>query len=1010
MASYSINVKQDLAGSMERHILKTPLVRNNQYAHVFNVEVTNNGVPYPVGSVEANFVQSNGMTVPLDSTYCSSSGNVATVRLPQACYTVPGRAILVINCESDGGITCIAWFDCTVLNGSTENALDPGTIIPSVEALIDRIDDAVESIPADYSQLLASISSNFSTGTSYAAGAYVWYPGLTDNPGALYRFTSAHSGTWTGTDAVVVSIGNELNDTVRYTQQVHTDAEKAIARTNMGAAAAADLTALSNSVGTVPSGTTVENQIFSQGTQISTNASNIDALQRQVGTVPTGETVEGQITDLKSAIEEETGYDPIDNWASGYYETGSSKTSVDVNTIKSNPVYACAYLACSEGDVFYYTGYGSTSARPWAFLDSQGTILSRATAGSYTKQKVVVPADATTIVFNTSIEVTYQVIKGELIVNRVSTLETNVQTNTEDISNLGSQLDALFTSKSATGTGEIIDEFLRISSVSVGSAESVKVATAQMFEAKYPGVASQSGVSVTKNNDGTYTINGTASSGTWFFLNQETRTGTSNRVAVNGRYSFGYDIVSGSYDKGTYEGSTPGIIALIDLDDSPTQLASLSLGVSDSGIFDFANKAVAMAFRLTTGVIYKNLRIAIRMNKGEKLFPYTKYVTPVTLTSYGSIVSTVQNYTPYIWLTSTPSTETLTVSGKVFNSEDEGGSSSMNLYGVLEKYNDRVDVLAQMFTNPLFLVYTDIHGNADNLERINKWYSSNKPGYVSDVYCLGDMVDDQYTDAATDLPKFDKVPIWGKTLKVIGNHDVSVVAGTGPTVSATDAYNTYIAPYVSNWGVTQPSDASTYGKSYYYKDYANKIRVIVLDTYFYTEAQHDWFVATLENARTNNLAVIVAEHEDICTASEKHPFNSDYPFAKKHDGYTGLQYRTYGDGGDYQTKRNAVNSFIGDGGEFICWLVGHQHADMSGTYDGGTNGKQASVLLSNASKSMLSSMRFSNYSQDCFTYLGVDTTNKYLYLLRIGEAVDKWFHQNLFMVYDYVNHEVVEYH
>ena len=303
MASYSINVKQDLAGTMQRHILKTPLVRNNQYAHVFNVEVTNNGVPYPVGSVEANFVQSNGMTVPLDSTYCSSSGNVATVRLPQACYTVPGRAILVINCEADGGITCIAWFDCTVLNGSTENALDPGTIIPSVETLIDRIDEAVESIPADYSQLLASISDNFSAETPCAAGAYVWGPSNATHPGALYRFTSAHSGSWVETDATIVVIGNELNDTVRYTPQVHTDAEKAVARTNMGAAAAADLTALSNSVGTVPSGTTVENQIFAQGTQISTNASNIDALQRQVGTVPTGETVEGQIGDLKSAID-----------------------------------------------------------------------------------------------------------------------------------------------------------------------------------------------------------------------------------------------------------------------------------------------------------------------------------------------------------------------------------------------------------------------------------------------------------------------------------------------------------------------------------------------------------------------------------------------------------------------------------------------------------------------------------------------------------------------------------
>lgn len=910
-------LNQDLQEAVHVRYLDGNVFSMDNNGNKIGVNVFSGGEPVTLsGSISANVIRSDGATVVVSG---ESSENSAWVVLPQAAYAVPGVISVVIKNTVSSDVTTLGAVVANVYQSTTDTTVDPGQIIPSVQALITSIETAVASIPADYSSLWTSLAPAFDSTKSYVAGQYVTYNG------GVYRFTTAHSGSWVAADATAVNIGGELYG-------------------------------------------------------------------------------------VKRALAFETGNEIVDDWDNGkYYKTNSTTTNIDLSTKTSTAGYACTYRACSPGDIFYYTGYGTSSARSWAFLKSNGDIISRASAGWFSKEKLTAPANAAYVIFNIYTSSPYLVIKGEPLVNRVGTAETNIQTNATNITNLGNTLDTLFTSKSATGTGEIIDEFLKVDTVSVGSAESVKVATAQMFEAKYPGVASQYGVSVTKNSDGTYTINGTATSNAWFFLNQETRTGTSNRVVVNGRYSFGYDIVSGSFDKGTYEGSTPGIIALIDLDDSPTQLASLTIGSIYSDTYDLTNKAVAMAFRLTTGVIYKNLRIAIRMNKGEKLFPYAKYVTPTTLTSYGSIVSTVQNYTPYIWLTSTPNTETLTVSGKVFNSEDDE-SSGMNLYGVLEKYNDRVDILAQMFTNPLFLVYTDIHGNADNLARINKWYSANKPAYISDIYCLGDMVDDQYSDASADLAKFDEVSIWGKTLKVIGNHDVSVVAGTGPSVSATDAYSTYIAPYVSSWGVTQPSDASTYGKSYYYKDYANKVRVIVLDTYFYTEAQHTWFVETLESARTNNLAVIVAEHEDICNASEKQPFNAEYPFAKKHDGYTGLQCRTYGDGGDYQTKRNAVNSFIGDGGEFICWMCGHQHADMSGTYDGGSNGKQASILLSNASNSMISSMRFNNYSQDCFTYVGIDTTIKYLYLLRIGEAVDKWFHQNLFMVYDYANHQVVEYH
>lgn len=323
---------------------------------------------------------------------------------------------------------------------------------------------------------------------------------------------------------------------------------------------------------------------------------------------------------------------------------------------------------------------------------------------------------------------------------------------------------------------------------------------------------------------------------------------------------------------------------------------------------------------------------------------------------------------------------------------------------ILTKYSDRMDILAQLTGAKCFLIYTDIHGSSTNLDRMSEWYSQNQPDNIEDIICLGDMVNDQFSDSIAFLDN----PFGNATLKVIGNHDV-LVGSTVPGVTSKQAYDKYIAPNVSSWGVTQPTDASTDGKNYYYKDY-DDVRLIVLDTYFYTTAQNTWFSNILDDALTNNKTVIVAEHEDICTSGEKQPFNSDYPFARKHNGYDGLQYRTVGDGGDYTTKRNLVDSFIENGGKFACWLCGHQHTDMSGYYNG-TNGKQASFLFNCAAISgALGNVRIDNYSQDCFTYFAIDTTNSYIYVCRIGQAVDKWGHKNEYLVYDYANGTVVEYH
>jgi len=84
------------------------------------------------------------------------------------------------------------------------------------------------------------------------------------------------------------------------------------------------------------------------------------------------------------------------------------------------------------------------------------------------------------------------------------------------------------------------------------------------------------------------------------------------------------------------------------------------------------------------------------------------------------------------------------------------------------------------------------------------------------------------------------------------------------------------------------------------------------------------------------------------------------------------------------------------------------HTDMSGYYQG-EHGKQLSLVFANASQALQSSIRVNNYSQDCFSYVAVDTTLGYIFVLRIGTATDKWYHSNLMLCYDYVNHAVIEY-
>lgn len=154
------------------------------------------------GTCAGKVLLANGGTVAVTGTI---SGNQAYIDLPSAAYVVEGPIEVFVCVTASGTTTTLLAAMGNVRRTQTGTVVDPGTIIPSVSALIESIEDAVDSIPADYSGLLATIAPTFSNTTAYSAGTYAWYSGT------LYRFTADHAaGSWTGSDAVAVVIGTEL--------------------------------------------------------------------------------------------------------------------------------------------------------------------------------------------------------------------------------------------------------------------------------------------------------------------------------------------------------------------------------------------------------------------------------------------------------------------------------------------------------------------------------------------------------------------------------------------------------------------------------------------------------------------------------------------------------------------------------------------------------------------------------------------------------------------------------
>lgn len=307
------------------------------------------------------------------------------------------------------------------------------------------------------------------------------------------------------------------------------------------------------------------------------------------------------------------------------------------------------------------------------------------------------------------------------------------------------------------------------------------------------------------------------------------------------------------------------------------------------------------------------------------------------------------------------------------------------------------------------LHFSDIHGDSGRIRAIAGMLKAPTFGdYVDDAICTGDLV---YQNSTNANP-FDSVANTAGIMLVMGNHDVKTSSGTlykytsGFTIQ--NAYTKYFSSVISGWSVTTPDiDYPTY----YYKDYASTgIRLIVLDgnmdgTNVATEyaAQLQWLADVLADAKTNSMHVVCSQHFPVQGTPDLIACN-----------FTDLRSIAYTEMGDTSYNQSTIEAFqqkvqdfIDDGGDFVCWLVGHNHADFVYTVEEYPD--QLCIIVGISSTRVTSSLadRQHGKAKNLFNTVTFSPTEHHVRLVRFGADKTKFMVSKKAVCIDYQTKQII---
>lgn len=312
-----------------------------------------------------------------------------------------------------------------------------------------------------------------------------------------------------------------------------------------------------------------------------------------------------------------------------------------------------------------------------------------------------------------------------------------------------------------------------------------------------------------------------------------------------------------------------------------------------------------------------------------------------------------------------------------------------------------------------FLHFSDLHGCCENLERIVEFYGAYSD-YIADAIHTGDAVAGYWDDPNP----WTKVKGAEKIINIIGNHDcwkshkVWAESDIPYDAPAEDAYKVFIAPFVKNWGVIQPSgvndrNSENWCACYYYKDYdKSKVRLIMLDCMHDRDsgAQMRWFEDILQDALEKGLTVVCAEHyfaqkglQSVDSGFSTNPvmYGCNNPEKPQIECLRDIFF-------------TAVDNFMDKGGRFVCWLSGHDHEDYIGLVCG--HERQLQILVDKAGARdiyMHEDRTPGTVNQDSFNLVTVNPSKQMLVIQRIGCTVGPQMRSKRIFCYNYADRTIL---
>ena len=392
--------------------LQSMLVSKDALANRIGVRLYQGKTPYsPGGQCAGYVVRRDGYTVPITGVI---NGNEMYIDLPPAAYALEGPINIGIKNVQGDAIATVFLGMGTVSLGETDIVIDPGsTITLSVAALIADIEAARESLPSDYTALLAIVSPNYSTSATYDQGDYVWYSGV------LYRAKQDISvpEAWTAAHWQAAVIGNDLSAARRDVNEISKN-DTFVMRLNPGSgympfyAASGDSITVKTASGDDFAGTTAiafyddsksvitSYNVSSAYNSARTFAVELSAPARYVRLLVNGWAGE----DLIIVNNDNTQYGQIkadiqkvDNKLEALYKTTDQSANFTAlayialnggigSTVSITPVESIqrgyVILPCKAGDTFTLTATGGSAPRAWGFTDTAYKLLSVAASGA----------------------------------------------------------------------------------------------------------------------------------------------------------------------------------------------------------------------------------------------------------------------------------------------------------------------------------------------------------------------------------------------------------------------------------------------------------------------------------------------------------------------------------------------------------------------------------------------------------------------------------------------------